>query len=183
MLLSTEMSQISKLRTANMLGALASAVVERLDAQRKRHPNETDSSTAALNLIALYEGCSNAALSQALQLSHPATVRLIDKLEEDGLVARQRGVDRRAVALFLTPTGRERMRTALEERCVVLDKIVDVLSPEQKRQFNGIAETLLRAFTATPLAAAHICRLCDQVSCPADFCPVHQQALSLQDDS
>lgn len=162
-----------------MLGALAGAVAERLDARMKRHPNQTDSSAAALNLIALYEGCSNAALSTALKLSHPATVRLVDKLEADGLVESRRGVDRRAVALFLTPAGRERVRTILEERCRALEAVVDVLSPEQRRQLDGIAETLLRAFTVSPSEGGHICRLCDEIICPAELCPVHRQAHNL----
>ncbi|BAC90623.1 MarR family winged helix-turn-helix transcriptional regulator [Gloeobacter violaceus] len=170
---------MTKLRTANLLGALAGAVVERLEARLKSHPNQTGSAAAALNLIALYEGCSNVALSQALRLSHPATVRLVDKLEATGLVENRQGNDRRAVALYLMPAGRERMRAVLEERCLTLDAIIDVLSPDQRQQLDGIAETLLRVFAATPLESVHICRLCDESRCPADLCPVHQQALSL----
>ncbi len=170
---------MTKLRTANLLGALAGVVVGRLEVLPKSHPNQTDSSKAALHLIALFEGCSNLVLSQALKLSHPATVRLVDKLEAAGLVESRQGADRRAVALHLTPAGRERVRAVLEERCLALEAIVDLLSPEQRGQLDGIAETLLRALTATPLEAAHICRLCDEIVCPPDRCPVHQQALSL----
>ena len=54
---------MSELRTANLLGALAGAVSDLLERRDKSHPNQTDSATAALNLIGFYEGCSNGALS------------------------------------------------------------------------------------------------------------------------
>jgi MarR family transcriptional regulator, negative regulator of the multidrug operon emrRAB len=168
---------MTKLRTANLLGALAVAVSDRLDAQLKSHPNQTDSSAAALHLLGLFEGCSNTELSAALKLSHPATVRLIDKLEAGGLVASKPGTDRRSVALFLTASGRTRARAILQERCVALEAIVDVLTLQQRQQLDGIAETLLRSFTTTPVEGAHICRLCDEIACPPEHCPVHAEAV------
>ena len=162
-----------------MLGALAGAVVGRLEAGLRSHANQTDSSAAALNLLALYEGCSNVALSRGLRLSHPATVRLVDKLEAAGLVESRAGADRRSVALFLTLAGRSRAREILQARCLALETVVDVLSPDQQRQLDGIAETLLRAFTTSPLEGGHICRLCDEAICPPERCPVHLEAASL----
>lgn len=171
---------MSKLRTANLLGALAGTISDRLEAQLRVHPNQNSSSAAALNLISLYEGCSNAMLSAGLKLSHPATVRLVDKLEAAGLVESRTGVpDRRAVALFLTPAGRARAREILQQRCVALEAVTDLLSAEQRRQLDGIAETLLAALTTTPFEGGHICRLCDEVICPEDICPVHKKAAAL----
>ncbi|CAA9509912.1 MAG: Transcriptional regulator, MarR family [uncultured Solirubrobacteraceae bacterium] len=170
---------MSKARTANLLGALAGAVVGEFEAPLKAHPNQNTSSVAALKLIADAEGCSNAELSQALRLSHPATVRLVDKLESAGLVESRAGTDRRAVALHLTEDGRRRVRALLDERARALDAVVDLLPTEQRRQLDRIAETLLRAMTGSPLAGAHICRLCDEHACPAGRCPVHQRAVEL----
>ena len=171
---------MSKLRTANLLGALAGTIADRLDAQLRSHPNQNNSAAAALKLIALYEGCSNAMLGAGLKLSHPATVRLVDKLEVAGLVESRTGAtDRRAVALFLTPAGQARAREILQQRCVALESVIDLLSADQRRQLDGIAETLLRALTTTPIEGGHICRLCDEVICPQDICPVHQKAVAL----
>lgn len=167
---------MSKLRTANLLGALSGAVVERFQTPLKGHPNQNDSAAAALKLIADHDGCTNTALSQALKLSHPATVRLVDKLEAGGLVDSRPGTDRRAVSLHLTAAGRARVRDLLEGRCRELEEIVDVLSPEQRRQLDGIAETLLRSLTTAPVEGAHICRLCDEIVCPPARCPVHVRA-------
>jgi MarR family transcriptional regulator, negative regulator of the multidrug operon emrRAB len=168
---------MANIRTANLLGALAGAVVHGLEARRKAHPNENSSSLAALNLLASQPGCTNVELSQALKLSHPATVRLVDKLEVAGWVAGRRGADRRSVALHLTAAGRKRVRQIAEERSANLLQVLSPLSAVQRRQLDDIAQTLLRAMTTSGLEAAHICRLCDATACPAHSCPVHQAAL------
>ncbi|WP_210332574.1 MarR family transcriptional regulator [Methylosinus sp. H3A] len=100
----SDVERKDSLRTANLLAALALELTGRLERLPKRHPNETTSSLAALNVIGFYEGCSNNALSRALGLSHTATVRLVDKLEASGLVTSETGADRRFVSLRLTRT-------------------------------------------------------------------------------
>ena len=168
-----------KLRTANLLGALACEISGRLDERLKKHPNESDSAAAALNVISFYAGCSNNALSRALKLSHTTTVRLIDKLAAQGLVERRQAADRRAVSLFLTKHGREQARAVVKDRCVALGQIVDALSERQRSQFDRLAEILLRSLTTSAEEADHICRLCDDSACPPHNCPVHREALSL----
>jgi DNA-binding MarR family transcriptional regulator len=171
---------MSRLRTANLLGALACEIAERVDLMLKGHPNASDSAAAALNIIGFYEGCSNNALSRALKLSHTTTVRLIDKLAAQGLVERRQGTDRRAVSLFLTKRGREQARAVVKDRCQALGQIVDVLNERQREQFDKLAEILLRSMTISAEEADHICRLCDENACPSEQCPVHQEALSLR---
>src|SRR5947207_3435490 len=170
---------MSKLRTANLLGALACEIADRIERQGKQHPNQTNSAAAALNVIGFYEGCSNGALSLALGLSHTATVRLVDKLELSGLVRSERGTDKRSVALRLTNLGRQRARTVIHERCLRLGDLIDVLTPQQRRQLDEIAETLLKSMVEAAQDADHICRLCDGASCPPHRCPVHPKAVDL----
>ena len=170
---------MSKLRTANLLGALAGEIAGRLQRHGREHPNETDSALAALNVIAFYEGCSNGALSRALGLSHTATVRLVDKLEAAGLVVSETGQDRRSVALHLTAAGQERARSLVHERCLLIGDLIDVLTPAQRASLDDIAETLLRSLVRAAEDGNHICRLCDGAECPGDDCPVHQKALEL----
>jgi MarR family transcriptional regulator, negative regulator of the multidrug operon emrRAB len=170
---------MSKLRTANLVGALAMAVVDRLERHGRLHPNETSSATAALNVIGFYEGCSNGALSRALGLSHTATVRVVDKLEAADMVVSKPGADKRAVALRLTGLGRKRARDAVRERCVLLADIVGVLTPSQRQSLDEILETLLRSMVEAARDADHICRLCDGEACPPQQCPVHQKAVAL----
>jgi MarR family transcriptional regulator, negative regulator of the multidrug operon emrRAB len=172
---------MSKMRTANLVGALAGAIGDRLQQRQKAHPNETDSSLAALNLLSGF-GCTNVELSQAMKLSHPATVRLVDKLEAVGWVEGRPGEDRRSVSLWLTAAGRKRVRQIARERGAALAKIVDRLSDQQRDHLDDIAQTLLRSMTTSELEAAFICRLCDDGACPPLTCPVHQEAISLESD-
>jgi len=162
---------MSKLRTANLLGALAGEIADRIEREGKLHPNETSSATAALNVIGFYEGCSNGALSRALGLSHTATVRLVDKLELSGLVRSERGADKRAVALRLTRHGRERARAVIHDRCLRLGDLIEVLTPRQRRQLDDIAEALLKSMVKAAQDADHICRLCDGAACPTRQAP------------
>ena len=170
---------MSKLRTANLLGALAVEITDRIERHGRLHPNETSSAIAALNVIGFYEGCSNGELSRALGLSHTATVRLVDKLEAADLVVSEPGADKRAVALRLTDLGRERARAAVHERCVLLADVIDVLTRSQRERLDKILETLLRSMVKAAQDADHICRLCDGEECPPEQCPVHQRAVAL----
>src|ERR1051326_2481301 len=55
-------------------------------------------------------------VSRQLGLSHSATVRLVDRLVDDGFALRGRGADGRSVAVRLTPAGKRRARGVLAER-------------------------------------------------------------------
>jgi MarR family transcriptional regulator, negative regulator of the multidrug operon emrRAB len=171
---------MAKLRTANLLGALAMEIAGRLERHGRRHPNETSSAAAALNVIGFYEGCSNGALSRALGLSHTATVRLVDKLEAADLVVSEPGADKRVVALRLTELGRERAHAGVHERCVLLGDVVDLLTPAQRQSLDEILEVLLKSMVRAAQDADHICRLCDGEACPPEQCPVHQKAVALE---
>jgi len=169
---------MSKQRTANLLGAFAGEVVDRAEQRLKRHPNQTDSAAAALNVLAYYEGCSNLRLSRALRLSHPATVRLVDKLEAEGLVESRAGTDKRSVALHLTETGRTRARRILAERCAALCDLLDLLSLQEQAQLTRLLERLLSCLPENAEHAEYMCRLCDDSACPPATCPVHEAIAS-----
>lgn len=171
---------VSKLRTGNVLGALATEIAARLERHGRQHPNETSSAAAALNVIGFCEGCFNSTLSYAFGLSHSATVRLVDKLEEADLVRSEAGTDKRFVALRLTEAGRTHAREAARQRCELLSDIIDILTPGQYQQLDAIAETLLRSLVLAATDADHICRLCDTQACPPMKCPVRQKALALE---
>ncbi|WP_407050942.1 MarR family winged helix-turn-helix transcriptional regulator [Methyloraptor flagellatus] len=176
----TDAERAARLRTANLLGALALEVTQRAEQSAKRHPNETLSSSAALNVIGFYDGCSNNTLAQALGLSHTATVRLVDKLEAAGLVTSETGTDRRSVALKLTTSGRERARDIVAERCRQICDVLDMLPEADLQHLERITETLLRGMVDAAGDADHICRLCDETVCVPDRCPVHGRAMVLK---
>ncbi|WP_373991280.1 MarR family winged helix-turn-helix transcriptional regulator [Duganella sp. BuS-21] len=167
------------LRTANLLGALSLAITDRLLVELKEHSRQNDTSASALNVISFAEGCTNGQLCAALQLSHSATVRLVDKLSEAGFVEVRQGLDKRSVAIFLTDAGRDRTRSVVQARNHALGDLVELLAPQQRAQLDGIAEILLEKMTQARADAMHICRLCDEQACPQDRCPVHQKYCSM----
>jgi MarR family transcriptional repressor of emrRAB len=166
-------ADMTRQRTANMLAAFAGEVTERVKATLKRHPNQTDSTFAALNIMGFWEGITNAQLARALKLSHTATVRLVDKLEARGFVESGEGEDKRATHLYLTPTGRKAVQPALVARCAAVDGYLGALTAAEERQFARLLEKLIRPLAKDAYGVSHFCRLCEFIACPGDQCPMH----------
>jgi MarR family transcriptional regulator, negative regulator of the multidrug operon emrRAB len=164
---------MSRLRTANMLAAFAGEVTERVEAAIKSHPNQTDSASAALNVIGFWESITNAQLARALKLSHTATVRLVDKLEAQGFVEARGGEDKRTTHLHLTKAGRKAVLPMLAARCAAVEGYLTALTPAEEREFSRLLEKLMRPLGTDGYRVSHFCRLCDLATCPADQCPMH----------
>jgi DNA-binding MarR family transcriptional regulator len=164
---------MSRLRTANMLAAFAGEVTERVGAAIKTHPNQTDSASAALNVMGFWEGITNAQLARALKLSHTATVRLVDKLEAQGFVEARAGEDKRATHLHLTQAGRKEVLPMLAARCAAVEGYLAALTSAEQRQFSKLLEKLMQPLGTDGYRVSHFCRLCDLATCPADQCPMH----------
>lgn len=164
---------MTRLRTANLLAAFAGEVTERVDAELKTHPNQTDSSLAALNVIGFWDGITNAELAKALKLSHTATVRLVDKLESQGLVEAREGKDRRATYLHLTAAGKKSATPSLVARCAAVEPYLGALTAAEEAQLAGLLEKLIRPLATDDFAVSHFCRLCSFTACPGEQCPMH----------
>lgn len=164
---------MTRLRTANLLAALAADISEHVQDELKTHPNQTDSSVAALNVMSFWEGITNSELAKALKLSHTATVRLVDKLEAQGLVEARGGEDLRATYLHLTAAGAKAVRPALAARCVAAEGYLSALTPSEEKQFTALLEKMIRPLATDDVAVVHFCRLCDFTSCEPDKCPMH----------
>lgn len=162
-------------RTLNLLGALALSVVDGINAVVEASVGHGGETPAALVTIGAEPGLSINTLRQILNLSHPGTVRLIDRLAAQGLVERRAGTDGRTLALFLTNAGHERRRAILTERQQQLRLAVNALTPNEQKQLTQLMEKMLTAMTTSELQAFAICRLCEEEVCPSDCCPVDQQ--------
>ena len=158
-------------RAANLLGALALSVVDRMDAAIEA-PAGSLTRSAALVLLDDVPGCSIEWLARSLDLSHSATVRLVDRLVTAGLARRDPGPDRRTTALRLTADGRLAMTRVRERRAAVLRGIVDRLTSRQRAALVRTAETLLHDGLTDPDLAWRTCRLCDTARCIDPCCPV-----------
>jgi DNA-binding MarR family transcriptional regulator len=162
-------------RQANLLGALALTVVDRLHEARADDDGRGLTATAALNHLRLRPGQNIDFLARLLHISHPAAVRLVNKLEAEGLVERRPGErDARSRALVLTPAGQRAALAAARQRLDVLNQMLSPLTAAERRQLEPVLEKLLGALTIDRWDARHICRLCDLPTCEMPACPVDQ---------
>jgi DNA-binding MarR family transcriptional regulator len=160
-------------RVANLLGACALAVGDRLRDATLLDPRSAHDA-AALVSIANYPGQTVNELASALGLSQPGTVRLLDRLEASGLVERQRGGgDRRALALELTAAGRRTASAALARRAEALGSVLATLDASEAAALEPLLERVLAGLTGSDSELRVICRLCDEEACErGGRCPV-----------
>ena len=161
-------------RQSNLLGALAVAVGDRLQAAVVAEGERGGQAPAALAVLAQQSGLGIEGLRHQLGLSQPATVRLVDALVADGLAVRRPGHDRRSVEVRLTRGGRARAEAVLSARRAVLDDALATLTAPERARLERLLEKVLAGFTDDRLEAELLCRLCDLGACPLVTCPVEQ---------
>ena len=107
----------------NVVGALVVALGDRMTAAVEAATGASSSFPAAL--IALHEfagGRRLDVLAGALRVSHSRAVRVVDRLEADGLAVRRADpADGRAVLVGLTAAGRAQARRALAARAAAVE--------------------------------------------------------------
>lgn len=104
-------------------------------------------------------------LSQALRVTVSGTSRLVDRIEQAGLLARQPDPDdRRAVRAALTPAGKRRLTAAIKTYEAGAAAILDAaVRPDEQQQMHDQVTRLLTTAT-TPLAGASSLRYSVQKS-------------------
>jgi MarR family transcriptional regulator, negative regulator of the multidrug operon emrRAB len=166
-------------RAANLLGSLSLALSDRVRTETERAAGHTGAGPAGLAALSTYlAGRPIDQLGRSVGLTHSAAVRLVDRLEESGLVERRRGVDGRSVSVVMTAAGRRVGREILDARHRALVEVLEVLSPSERRALARVCEKLLGGLTASRDDARRICRLCDPDVCGHydDRCPVTRAA-------
>jgi DNA-binding MarR family transcriptional regulator len=162
-------------RTANVLGALALVIADRMTdavADAAGHSVTTASALSALHQF--LDRPSIDLLRQVLGLTSSGTVRLVDRLESDGYVTRGPGGDRRSTAVELTPAGRQVAARVAAARAAVLSDVLGTLTTEELQALDGIAARLVVGMMRGPGATRWICRLCDMQACghQEGHCPI-----------
>ena len=161
-------------QTANLLGAVGLAVSDRISESARTILNHSGETPAALVVIGYGQGPSNDLLRKILGLSHPGTVRLVDRLVADGLVERKKGPDNRTIALFLTDKGQSRREQLLAGRLATIKPLLSPLDASEQKTFDKLLHKILSSMETTDIERCSLCRLCDNRVClncpiPADF--------------
>lgn len=165
---------MSYTRDENLLGALALAVTDAMRAGIASATDRGPSVASALITVEFFEGLSIEALRHHLDLSHPATVRLVDRLVDEGLLERRPTGHGRTLALHLTDAGRELAGRIEGSRRQALRDALGTLTPTERRTLTPLVEKLLAGLVADRDDAHRMCRLCDQRRCDVRprGCPV-----------
>lgn len=161
--------------TANLLGALGVAVTDRIRAGIDAVGEHGGQTGAAITAIGILPGLSVGELAGILGLTHPGTVRLVDRLVAEDLVEKTPAADdARALALKLTPLGKQRRRDILAQRGRRLQELLEVLNGAERRQFDLLLRKILRGLDVSRREAYGVCRYCDAGPCFRAGCPVDE---------
>lgn len=161
-------------RTANLLGVVGLAVADRIEESARAILSHAGETPAAVVVIGYGLGPSNDQLRRILGLSHPGSVRLVDRLVADGLVERRQGRDKRAIALYLTEHGVSLRGDLLRGRLAAIRPFLMTLTEPEQDTLGSLLHKLLSSMETTDQERCNLCRLCDDRACtncpiPADF--------------
>ncbi|MBV9197406.1 MAG: winged helix-turn-helix transcriptional regulator [Solirubrobacterales bacterium] len=160
-------------RLENLLASLSLNLAEEAGAALERASGLTGSPAAALLALAEFMEDSHVGrLADALGLTHSGAVRLVGKLEADGLLVRRHGADRRRVEVRLTARGRRRARAARAARDAVVRAATRGLDEDEAATLEGLLAKLIEARVTVRVAErgagasmAWWCRTCDFSAC------------------
>jgi len=159
--------------TANILGALAVLIQDRVEGAWQSSLDLSPMAAAALVQIENEPGCSIELVAGRIGLTHSATVRVIDKLAERGLVEKDRArKDARAQSLTLSKAGKRLAQQLHEARNQVTDDLLSGLAPAQRAALEQAIRTILHRCVEPGREADVTCRVCDDRRCSPDICPI-----------
>jgi DNA-binding MarR family transcriptional regulator len=166
-------------RGANLLGALALAVTDRMSDAVTEAGGQSQTAAAALSALHHFlDAPSVDLLRQVLGLTSSGTVRLLDRLQSAGYVTRGSGKDGRSVAVTLTAAGRQVAERVSRARADLLDAALSPLSPDERAAFEALVSKVLVGMMREPGAVRWTCRLCDTGTCRSELggCPIAIEA-------
>lgn len=160
-----------KANLSNIVCAFGLAVSDQLsEATARCLPR--DEPAKAIAFLGRETGMTIRALSAHMKLSHAATLRMIDRLSDDGLVTRATSqTDRRAVGLSLTDAGLETYQQLLGARVATAGIVIKGLKASEQEQLKKLLGKALAGMVPPTEAAVQCCRFCDVEACAE--CPVN----------
>ncbi|MCC5637015.1 MarR family transcriptional regulator [Nostoc sp. CHAB 5844] len=155
----------------NVVGAFALALTDSVAHSTEEMIDDAGPAAEALCLVRHAPGIPIELLRRALGMSHSGAVRLVERLEKQGLIFRERcSVDRRSVELKLTPEGEAMVCKIHQARLKAIEEAIASLSSKDRIHLCRISNQILFSLTKTKDTAITICRLCDETNCLN--CPV-----------
>ncbi len=113
------------------IGNLRRAFRRQISARLKGRTDRTIVQLLALKAIAHREVDTQSQLADRLLIDAPAASRAVAKLEDEGLVLRSEGADRRTLRLEVTPAGQKELRIFVEACGSVDQRVREHLSARE----------------------------------------------------
>ena len=140
-------------------------VIERVLTDRALHGAPCDdlsiSQWHGLLFIQRHEKCPIRELAEGLGVSHPAAVKLVERLARKGLIERQEGAtDRRVVELSLSKAGRGCVDYVRDERARGLERIMSQLENDDADRLRRGLQAFVQAALAEQEAVGKLCLHC-----------------------
>jgi len=153
-------------RSANLLGTVGLAVSDRMRAAGEDELGFGGSAPVAIVALSTYLADRPLEeIADAFGITASAVVRLVDRLERDGLVERRPGPDGRRVSVGLTAKGGRRAQAILTRRERELAEVLGVLSAAEQHELTRLHEKLLARLPDGVPGARRVCRFCDVHAC------------------
>lgn len=149
----------------NKFAALSLAVT---DATLGGDDDLAPTAVAALITAANNPPASIGEIAAVVGLTHSATVRLIDRLESDGLLHRRRRVGRE-VLVEITPAGRRRADGLQDRRLAVSANFLNGLSLEERELLSKLVDRMMHDHTTHGHDRRRLCRMCARTHCNCCF--------------
>lgn len=153
---------------ANWLGALSIAVNGDIADVGAEYGG---TATAAVLTLSYFPDTTVGELARVLGLTGSGAVRLLDRLERDGLVQRRAGHGRSVMAQ-LTDEGHHLAANLQRARLRTLEGMLAPLTDDERREFAGLVGKILRHAALPADRARTVCRLCDHMRCDGAACPI-----------
>ena len=158
-------------RLINIFGALSQAVSDRVRLAIAEAFNAGGETAAALIAIGHAPEMSIGQVRQTLRLSHAGAVRVVERLGEQGLVAKSPSPsDRRVVHVSLTSRGQVERTKLLGLRNAAVSELLSKVSADDRVVLERAADNILSSLFSDLHGGLATCRLCDQARCTD--CPV-----------
>lgn len=156
----------------NVLGAFVTSCQDRMEAAFQSELAAGGGAPAAVLALRTWPGSSIDELRGYVGLSHSGAVRLVERLQDSGLVEKRAGSDRRTASLHLTRRGSATARRIHTRRTALLSALIEGLSHDEQEVLDTLLDKMLRGTERTRGDARHECRLCDHTVCEGDACPI-----------
>ena len=162
-------------RVNNIVATFALDLSETVVSAVTEAAGQTGGLAAAVVYLSQEPGVGVERLRSVLGLSQPATVRLINQLENDGLATRSaNGNDARRVEVRLTAAGEARAAEIAEARLAAAGRFLAAVDASDRQTLVDVITRIYAGRSPDYAETERLCRLCDLRACPQRSCPITQ---------